>query len=134
MHEGWSDSNGNLGMAIDFEDAKGLKHYPSISGAYFAAKLGVAEHLFNKQRKAAALVLREIRPEYVMPAGVWQIREGVRQALRGRPNQFDSLKKALDFVCIDSSISSNEWISKSMIYEIMIQQKKITDFIKGNML
>jgi hypothetical protein len=68
-----------------------------------------------------------------MPAGVWQIREGVRQALRGRPNQFDSLKKALDFVCIDSSISSNEWISNSMIYEIMRQQKKITDFIKGNM-
>ena len=36
MHEGWSDSNGNLGMAIDFEDAKGLDHYPSIAGAYFA--------------------------------------------------------------------------------------------------
>jgi hypothetical protein len=42
MHEAWSDSNGNLGMAIDFEDAKGLDHYPSIAGAYFAARLGVA--------------------------------------------------------------------------------------------
>jgi hypothetical protein len=134
MHEAWFDGNGNLGIAVDFEDAKGLKHYPSIAGAYFAAKLGVAEHLFNRRRKAAALVLREIRPEYVMPVGVWQIREGVRQALRGRPNQFDSFKKALDFVCVDSSISSNEWISNSMIYKIMRQQRKITDFVKGNIL
>lgn len=134
MHEAWFDENGNLGMAIDFEDAKGLKHYPSIAGAYFAAKLGVAEHLFNRRRKAAALVLREIRPEYVMPVGVWQIREGVRQALRARPNQFDSFKKALDFVCTDSSISSNEWISNSVIYKIIRQQRKITDFIKDDML
>lgn len=134
MHEAWFDTNGNLGMAIDFEDAKGLNQYPSIAGAYFAAKLGVAEHLFNRQRKAAALVLREIRPEYVMPIGVWQIREGVREALRGRPNQCDSFKEALDFVCIDSSISSSEWISNSMIYKNMRQQRKITDFIKGNML
>ncbi len=134
MHEAWFDSNGNLGMAFDFEDAKGLNHYPSIAGAYFAAKLGVAEHLFNRQRKAAALVLREIRPEYVMPVGVWQIREGVRQALKGRPNHFDSFKEALDFVCIDSSISSNEWITNSMIYTNIRQQRKITDFIKGNML
>jgi DNA repair protein NreA len=134
MHEAWFDGNGNLGIAVDFEDAKGLKHYPSIAGAYFAAKLGVAEHLFNRRRKAAALVLREIRPEYVMPVGVWQIREGVRQAFRGRPNQFDSFKKALDFVCVDSSISSNEWISNSMIYKIMRQQRKITDFVKGNIL
>ena len=134
MHEAWFGANGNLAMAIDFEDAKGLNHYPSIAGAYFAAKLGVAEHLFNRRRKAAALVLREIRPEYVLPVGVWQIREGVREALRTRQNQFDSFKKALDFVCTDSSISSNEWISNSMIYKIMRQQKKITDFIKGNML
>lgn len=133
MHEAWFDSNGNLGMAIDFEGAKGLNHYPSIAGAYFAAKLGVAEDLFNRQRKAAALVLREIRPEYVMPVGVWQIREGVRQALKGRPNLFDSFKEALDFVCIDSSISTNEWITNSMIRKNIRQQRKITDFIKGNM-
>ena len=134
MHEAWSDSNGNLGMAIDFEDAKGLDHYPSIAGAYFAAKLGVAEHLFNRRRKAAALLLREIRPEYVMPVGVWQIREGVREALKGQPSQFDSFEKALDFVCIDSSVSSREWISNSVIYKNMRQQRRITDFIKGDLL
>jgi DNA repair protein NreA len=129
MHEAWFDNNGNLGMAGDFEDANGLDHYPSIAGAYFAARLGVAEHLFNRRRKGAALVLREIHPEYVMPVGVWQIREGVREALNVQGRQFDSLEKALFFACIDSSMSSREWIANSMIYKNMTQQSRITDFI-----
>jgi hypothetical protein len=84
MQEIWFDNNGNLGIGVDFEDAKGLDHYPSIAGAYFAARLGVTEHLFKRRKKAAVLILREIRPEYVMPVGVWQIREGIREALKGK--------------------------------------------------
>jgi len=40
------------------------------------------------------LTLREIRPEYVIPVGVWQIREGIRKALDGEAYQFDNFKKA----------------------------------------
>jgi DNA repair protein NreA len=130
MHEAWFDNIGNLGMVADFEDAKGLDHYPSIAGAYFAARLGVVEHLFDRRRKAAALVLREIRPEYIIPVGVWQIREGVREAFKGQQSEFDSFEKALDFACIGSSVSSTEWISNSVIYKNMTQQRKITDFSK----
>jgi hypothetical protein len=134
MHEAWFDSNGNLGMAAEFEDARGLDHYPSIAGAYFAARLSVSEYLFNRRRKAAALVLREIRPEYVIPVGVWQIREGVREAFKGQRSQFDSFEKALGFACIDSSVSSTEWIRSSVIYKNMTQQRRITDFTKRNLL
>ena len=133
MQEAWFDNNGNLGIGTDFEDAKGLDHYPSIAGAYFAARLGVVEHLSKIERKAAALVLREIHPEYVMPVGVWQIREGVREALNGQKRQFDSFERALFFACIDSSVSSREWIENSMIYKNMTQQRRITDFIKRDL-
>ena len=34
MQEVWFDNNGNLGLGVDFEDANGLDHYPSIAGAY----------------------------------------------------------------------------------------------------
>ena len=51
MQEGWFDSNGNLGVGVDFEDAKGLDHYPSIAGAYFAARLAISEHLLQRRRK-----------------------------------------------------------------------------------
>ena len=129
VQEAWFDNNGNLGMACDFENANGLDHYPSVAGAYFAAKLGVAEHLSNRGRKGAALVLREIHPEYVMPVGVWQIREGVREALKRQGTQFDSFERALYFACIKSSVSVKEWIGNSLMRRNMTQQKRITEFI-----
>ena len=130
MQEAWYDNNGNLGVGIDFENANGLDHYPSIAGAYFAARLGVAEHLFKRRHKAAALILREIRPEYVMPLGVWQIREGIRKALDGEAKQFDNFQNALSFACINLSISKNEWIRNSKIYKNTKEQMRITDFFK----
>src|SRR5262249_35002277 len=131
MQEAWYDNNGNLGVGIDFESANGLDHYPSIAGAYFAARLGVVEHLFKVRRKAAALILREIRPEYVMPLGVWQIREGIRKSVNGEAKQFESFQKALSFACFDLSVSKHEWTRNSEIYKNMKEQMRITDFLKG---
>jgi hypothetical protein len=71
--------------------------------------LGVAEHLFKIRHKAAALILREIRPEYVMPLGVWQIREGIRKALDGEAKRFDNFQNASLFACANLSVSKNEW-------------------------
>jgi hypothetical protein len=130
MQEAWHDNNGNLGFGIDFENANGLDHYPSIAGAYFAARLGVTEHLFKRRRKAAALILREIRTEYVMPVGVWQIREGIRKALDGISDQFDNFQKAFSFVCVNLSLSKSEWIRNSKIYKSRKEQIRLTDFFK----
>ena len=130
MQEAWYDNNGNLGVGIDFENANGLDHYPSIAGAYFAARLGVTEHLLKRRHKAAALILREIRPEYVMPLGVWQIREGIRKALDREANQFDNFQNALSFACVNLSVSKSEWIRNSRIYKNMREQMRITDFFK----
>ena len=131
MEEAWYDNNGNLGVGIDFENANGLDHYPSIAGAYFAARLGVVEHLFKRRRKAAALILREIRPEYVTPLGVWQIREGIRRALDGEAKQFENFREALSFACANLSVSQHEWARNSEIYKNMKEQMRITDFFNG---
>ena len=128
MQEAWYDNNGNLGVGIDFENANGLNQYPSIGGAYYAARLAVAEHLFKKRHRAAALILREIRPEYAIPLGVWQIREGIRKALDGKSNQFDDFQKALSFACVNLSVSKSEWIRNSKMYKNMREQMRITDF------
>ena len=132
MQESWFDNNGNLATSLDFEDAKGLDHYPSIAGAYFAGKLGVAEHLSKIERKAAALILREIHPEYVMPVGVWQIREGIRQAFKGRGKNFDSFEKALSFACINLAVHKKEWVRNSKIYRNIREQMRITAFLNNN--
>ncbi len=128
MIETWFSANGGSVIASDFEDARGLDHYPSIAGAYFAARLAVAEHLAKRGRKAAALVLRDIHPEYVMPVGVWQIRQGVREAMKNASANFDSMQKALQFACSSLSISNAEVMRKSRIYQNSKTQTRITDF------
>jgi hypothetical protein len=130
MKEVWFDNNGNIGMGMDFEDARGLDHYPSIAGAYFAARLGISEHLSKRRRKAAALALREIHPDYVMPVGVWQIREGIRESMKTEKSEFETFEKALNFACISLSTSKKEWIRGSKIFKLN-EQRRITDFLSN---
>jgi hypothetical protein len=133
MQEAWYDNNsGNMQVGVDFENANGLDHYPSIAGAYFAARLSVAEYLFKAIRKAAALVLREIHSEYVMPVGVWQVREGIRRAFEGQAEEIENFEQALSFACIGLSLSKNEWKRKSKMYRSKREQLKITDFFMNN--
>jgi len=128
MIESWFTASGQIATGADYEDARGLDHYPTIAGAYFAARLAVAEHLSGGRRKAAALVLREIHPEYVMPLGVWQIREGVREALKKPAQKFETLEAALSFACANLSVSKQEVVSKSMLWHGLKSQTRITDF------
>jgi DNA repair protein NreA len=133
MQEAWYDNNsGNMQVGVDFENANGLDHYPSIAGAYFAARLSVAEYLFKAKRKAAALVLREIHSEYVMPVGVWQVREGMRRAFEGQAEQIENFEEALSFACISLSLSKTEWKRKSKMYRSKREQLRITDFFRNN--
>jgi hypothetical protein len=128
MIESWYAGDGKMATGADYEDARGLDHYPSIAGAYFAARLAVAEHLSKRRRKAAALVLREIHPEYVMPVGVWQIREGVREALKKPAKAFDGLDGAVAFACSTMSQSRTDMLRHSQLYRNFRSQTRITDF------
>src|SRR5438309_933321 len=127
MQEAWYDMQGNIGFGSDFEDARGLHHYPATAGAHFASRLGVTEYLFKNKVQAAALVLREIRPEYAIPLGVWQVREGVRMALKQRPVIVSSFEESLDLACKSMSIDKKEWLAKSNLQNAR-KQKSISDF------
>jgi hypothetical protein len=128
MIESWLSSNGQIATGSDYEDARGLDHYPTIAGAYFAARLAVAEHLARRRRMAAAIVLREIHPEYVMPLGVWQIREGIREALKKPSQQFESLEQAISFASACMSVSGQEIVRKSKLWHAFKKHTRITDF------
>ena len=128
MIESWFTNSGQIATGSDYEDARGLDHCPTIAGAYFAARLAVTEHLACRRKKAAALVLREIHPEYVMPLGVWQIREGVREALKRPARKFESIEQALSFACAGMSASRQEVAQKSRLWQVFKNQTRITDF------
>jgi len=126
MIEAWY-SNGILGFGSDSEDARGINHPPAIAGAYFAAKLGVLEYLSEKKIQAGVVILREIKPEYAIPVGVWQIREGIREAMKKTPKIADNFDDALVLASDKMSISKSEWLSHGNISKI-IRQKTLSDF------
>ena len=124
--EAWHTGNG-IGFGSDIEDAKGIDHPPVTAGAFFAAKLGVAEYLLEKKCQASALVLREIRPEYAVPVGVWQIREAVRAAMKNEPYIAENFDDGVTFAAQRMSVSKSEWLSKGDMLS-MLKQKSISDF------
>lgn len=128
MIESWFTHDGMAAFGSDYEGPRGLDHYPSIAGAYFAGKLAVCEHLDLRKRKGAALVLREIQPEYVMPLGVWQVREGVRGAMENQPVPFENLNDAVSHALGRMSISMEEVRRRSKIWENMKTQLRMTEF------
>ena len=127
MVEAWY-SNGILGFGSDNEDARGINHPPHIAGAYFAAKLAVSEYLLKNKIQAGVLIFREIRPEYAIPVGVWQVREGIREAMKQKPQIITDFNNALQMASAKTSISKNEWIVNGNITN-MIRQKTLLDYI-----
>jgi hypothetical protein len=127
MQEAWYDEKGNVGFGSDFEDMRGLSHYPETAGAHFASRLAVSEYLVERQAQAAVMVLREIRPEYAVPVGVWQVREGIRMALKQKPFSVSNFQEGLDLACKGLSIDKKEWLAHSRLY-VAKKQKTISDF------
>ena len=128
MIESWIDTNGRVHMGSDYESGKNIDHYPSIAGAYFAARLAAAEYLFKKRNKSSVLVLRETHPEYFMSLGVWQIREGIRESLKSKGKKFETFDSALKYGVSKTSLSINEWVKNSSIIRNK-KQKRISDYL-----
>ena len=136
MVEAWYDQTNNVNkffLESDYENAtNGLDHYPRIAGAYFAAKLGILEYLTSfKKRKCSVLIFREIRPEYLIPLGVWQIREGIRDALRTKhttTNYFSDFREALLYASNGMTVPLLDWLRHSELYKNYGKKTLISDF------
>jgi len=115
-------------MMGDFEPYWGRMTYPDVGGCYYACRLAVAERLNRERRQASALVLREIHPGYILPVGVWGVRESVRAAMRTEPQRFDNFHAALDCAMTKLTIPLKKWIEASELLKRALFQKKITEF------
>ena len=89
----WSPERTWIG--VDCEGIKRKSQYSELSGGYYAARLPVVEFMHRMRRQAGAIVIREIKPEYSAPLGVWVVEEGVREALNSKPERFEDLEDAL---------------------------------------
>ena len=125
----WNPSGRTAVMFSDWEGYEGRTTYAEIGGCYYAARLAVCEHLIKEQRQATVIVLREAHPGYIMPVGVWQVRENVRNAMRQKPFTFKTLDEALNFVASRFQIPIQRWIMRGVLLKNVLFQKKITDFL-----
>ena len=125
----WNPDNKGIVMFSDWEGYDGRTTYAAIGGCYYAARLAVCEHLIKEKRQAKVVVLREAHPGYIMPVGVWQVRENVRNALRNPPVRFSSLNEALSYIAGRFDIPIQYWIRKSKLIREEMFQKRLTEFL-----
>ena len=95
----WTKGAKEMTYAVDTEYYKGRTRYAkNCVGGYYAGRLGVCEYLMRKKRQATCFVVREIGEGYVIPVGVWEVRENSRNAMKQKPVKFDNLESALQFM------------------------------------
>ena len=124
----WNPASSNILMFGDSEPYTGRTTYARIGGCYYAARLAVNETLMKEQRQARVIILREAHPGYIMPVGVWNVRESVRAALKNPYRKFDTLEETLQAIQQKLAIPLPIWKQNSTLLRDSLQQKKITDY------
>src|SRR6184192_3046158 len=115
-------------MLGDSEGYRGRKTYAKPGGCYYSARLAVSEHLDSIGRQAGAIMLREIHPGYIMPVGVWNVRESLRALLKTRFERFDSMDGALNYATTILEIPKRDWIETSALLQKAYFQRKISEY------
>jgi hypothetical protein len=128
----WNPNGKSIFIFSDYENNEGRTTYAAIGGCYYSARLATCELLVKERRQATVIVLREARPGYIMPIGVWQVRENVRNAMRQTPYKFKTLDESLKFISTRFEIPLKRWIQQSELLKRALFQKKLTDYFSGS--
>jgi hypothetical protein len=127
----WNPNGNKIAVYSDWEGNNGRTTYAAIGGCYYSARLATCELLVKERRQATVIVLREARPGYIMPIGVWQVRENVRNAMKQKPFLFKKLDESLKFIGSRFEIPLKRWITQSSLLKNALFQKRMTDFFSG---
>ena len=119
----WNPFSSEIFIISDHEFNRGRKDYAEIGGCYYSARLAVTEMLERRKRQAMALVLREALPSYILPVGVWNVRENVRNALLKTPIIFDNEKDAFNYIFSKFHLPKEEWIRNSKLLDFIFHQR-----------
>jgi hypothetical protein len=126
----WNPRGQSIAIYADRESYEGRTTYAGIGGCYYAARLAVCELLTKERRQATVIVLREAHPGYIMPVGVWQVRENVRNAMRQAPFSFRTLDEALAHISHRFEIPLSRWVQNSKLLQDAIYQKRLTEYFR----
>jgi len=125
----WNPYGNSISIFNSYEFFEGRTTYAEIGGCYYAARLAVNELLNKERRQAGVVILREAHPGYILPVGVWNVRESVRSALTEKPRKFDTLQQALVYVTEIMDIPLQRWIRNSAVLKNQLYQRRLEDFL-----
>jgi hypothetical protein len=125
----WNPEGKDVAMYSSYEGFEGRTTYPEIGGCYMAARLSTAQKLVEEKRQSTVIIFREAHPGYIMPIGVWNVRENVRIALRNKPLKFNKFEEALNYISTRLEIPIKKWIENSNLLRKILYQKKLQDFL-----
>ncbi|TLZ95398.1 MAG: hypothetical protein E6J98_01395, partial [Methanobacteriota archaeon] len=124
----WNPIGRDIVLFGDHEGFEGRTTYASIGGCYYAARLAVGETLDRERRQAATVILRETHPGYIMPVGVWNVREHVREALRRPPKLFPTMNETFDHLRTRLDIPMERYVRISEVLKHVLYQRTFDDF------
>ncbi len=127
----WNPYGQGIEIISDWEFYKPRKTYAKIGGCYYSARLAVNENLTARNRQAGVVIFREAHAGYIMPVGVWNVRENVRDAVAKVPRKFATLAEALAYIQTKMDIPMARWIRTSGILKDMLYQRRLEDYLGG---
>ncbi|MFX1269937.1 MAG: hypothetical protein ACFFAK_18410 [Promethearchaeota archaeon] len=118
-------------IMTDFEFYRGRKNYASnITGAYYAARKSICEYLYNIKRQARVLIFREVSGGYVVPLGVWVIRETCRNAMyTSEPIILDNFNDAITKMAEGFMVDFKYWKNSSKLINFIKKQRSIYEYL-----
>jgi len=122
----WTMSYDKPVIQEEYEGFAGRSTYATNEGGgYYAGRLAVTEALRRMKKQARSIIFREIYEGYIMPVGVWEVRENARKAMQKKPKRFGSLQSALEDIRSRLRIPLNEYLKKSE----MMKQRKMSEYV-----
>ncbi len=122
----WTLALSKPAINVEHEGYHGRSTYAEQEGGgYYAARFAVLEALARMRLQAGAVVFREIYEGYIMPVGVWEVRENVRQAFRRGYERFSTLGEALENIGSRLRIPLREYLRRSTL----LNQSRLEDFL-----
>ena len=124
----WNQFQSAPYMIGDYEEFFGRTKYARVGGCYYSTRLAVAESLEAERRQAAAIVLRETYPGYIMPLGVWNVRESIRRLMKEPHEKHGDFTSALNSALSKLRIPKSKWVAESVLVRRELTQTKINSF------
>ncbi len=115
-------------MTGDYEEFFGRTRYARVGGCYYSTRLAVTEALAREGKQAAAIVLRETYPGFIMPLGVWNVRESIRELMKQPFERHETFRRAMKSALSKMRISEARWARESVLISRELTQTKISAY------